>query len=232
MKKSIAVLIAFLMLLLASCTPSESAAERVAGKAMPSILEIRVEFQASGSNASGIILDREGYVVTNAHVVATTIGRRSYVANSVKGKFYDKLDTYDMEIVAYDLDKDLAILRLVGASDFTPIRTSTDGLSYGQRVYAIGNGEGYGLGITEGIISAPKRTLNNELNGYIAEYVQTDAAVSSGMSGGALLDCRGYAVGLMTFKVRDQYATVEGMNFAIPTWRFMEYYKEVREQAA
>ncbi|MEO1611683.1 MAG: trypsin-like peptidase domain-containing protein [Pseudomonadota bacterium] len=163
------------------------------------------------SLGSGVILTSDGYVVTNNHVVGG--------ADEVRVVLTDKRE-FDAEIVFTDEPSDLAVLKLQGASDLPILDLrDSDSLEVGDLVLAIGNPFGVGQTVTSGIISALARTGGAQrtrqgrgLGGY---FIQTDAAVNPGNSGGALVDMSGKLVGVNTAIVSRSGGS-NGIGFAIP----------------
>jgi putative serine protease PepD len=171
----------------------------------------RGRFTQSGAGAgTGVVIDSEGHILTNAHVVegATSI------TITVNGETTARSAT----LVASDVAHDIAVLKVADSSDLVPapFGSSAD-LVVGDDVLAIGNAlalEG-GMSVTQGIVSALDRTLETE-TGTLTGLVQTDAAISSGNSGGALVNAAGEVVGINT-AVATGYGSVTASNigFAI-----------------
>lgn len=165
-----------------------------------------------GENASvgtGIIMTSDGYIVTNAHVISG--GRSCWIA-------LDTGYTYDAELVGYDEDQDLAVLKAVDAEDLpTAEFGDSDQCRVGDTVYAIGNPLGVELRgtLTDGIVSAINRDV--QVDGRTMTLVQTNAALNSGNSGGPLINACGQVVGINTIKMSSDYSNVEGLGFAIPS---------------
>ncbi len=175
------------------------------------------EVSASGS---GIILSSDGYIVTNAHVICDTESEyKMGKADSVKVIMGENHDVeYDAQIVGYDIQTDLAVLK-IDAEGLTPAEFgSSDDLKVGELVVAIGNPLGFELyGTTTcGIVSAKNRTV--QLEDRTMTLIQTDAAINAGNSGGMLLNSYGQVVGINSMKMSASYgeASVEGLGFAIP----------------
>ena len=172
-----------------------------------------------GENASvgtGIIMTSDGYIVTNAHVISG--GRSCWIA-------LDTGYTYDAELVGYDEDQDLAVLKAVDAEDLpTAEFGDSDQCRVGDTVYAIGNPLGVELRgtLTEGIISAINR--NVQMEGRVMTLIQTTAALNNGNSGGPLINEYGQVIGVNTLKMSGsgnaEEATVEGLGFALPSSSF------------
>jgi putative serine protease PepD len=164
----------------------------------------------SGQGAgTGIVLEN-GYILTNAHVVAN--------ATSITVTPGGDGTARDAELVGVDTANDVAVLKVADTSGLTPAKLGdSDAAAVGDQVVAIGNAlalEG-GLTVTEGIVSATGRTIDDE-TGTLTNLIQTDAAISSGNSGGALVDAAGEVIGMNT-AVATSSASVAASNigFAI-----------------
>ena len=165
---------------------------------------------------TGIVLTEDGYIITNAHVVYTD-EYNAGEAKDVSVLFSDKKE-YDAKIIAYDIETDLAVLK-IDENGFTPATFgNSDELRVGELVIAVGNPLGFELfgSVTSGIVSALNREISiNEKN---MTLIQTDAAINQGNSGGPLLNSCGQVIGINSAKMSSSYgsATVEGLGFAIP----------------
>lgn len=165
---------------------------------------------------TGIVMTEDGYIVTNAHVVYTD-EYNAGEAKEVSVLFSDEKE-YDAKIIAFDVETDLAVLK-IDASGFTPATFgNSDELRVGEIVIAVGNPLGFELfgSVTSGIVSALNRQISiNEKN---MTLIQTDAAINSGNSGGPLLNSCGQVIGINSAKMSSSYGTasVEGLGFAIP----------------
>ncbi|MDE5854428.1 MAG: trypsin-like peptidase domain-containing protein [Ruminococcus sp.] len=165
---------------------------------------------------TGIVLTEDGYIITNAHVVYTE-EYNAGEAKDVSVLFSDKKE-YDAKIIAYDIETDLAVLK-IDENGFTPATFgNSDELRVGELVIAVGNPLGFELfgSVTSGIVSALNREISiNEKN---MTLIQTDAAINQGNSGGPLLNSCGQVIGINSAKMSSSYgsATVEGLGFAIP----------------
>jgi serine protease DegS len=157
------------------------------------------------SLGSGVIVDAMGTIVTNQHVIAG--------ADSIRVQLADGRIA-DATIVGQDPDTDLAILDLeIGNLPIMPLGRS-DTLRVGDIVLAIGNPYGVGQTVTQGIVSATGR---GQLGlATFENFIQTDAAINLGNSGGALIDAHGDLVGINTAVLNRAYGGPEGIGFAIP----------------
>ncbi len=149
------------------------------------------------SSGTGFIVNENGYVVTNAHVVLD--------ARKIAVLTYDR-KIIPAELIGQDKLRDLALLKIEGEHHALKLEDS-DNLEVGRKVIAIGNPLGLSFTVTQGIISALDRTGPNGL----AEYVQTDVSLNPGNSGGPLIDIQGKVVGINNFKV----GNAEGLGFAL-----------------
>ena len=154
------------------------------------------------SLGSGVIFTPDGYVLTNNHVIAG--------ADDIQVMLYDGRVAH-ARVVGSDNDTDLAVLK-VDAGRLPSISTSADLPQVGDVVLAIGNPFGIGQTVTMGIVSAIGRQL--ALSPY-EDFIQTDAAINSGNSGGALVNARGQLVGINTAML-ERGVGAEGIGFAIP----------------
>jgi Do/DeqQ family serine protease len=161
--------------------------------------------RAKQSVGSGVILAKEGLVVTNNHVIEGM--------NEIRVALADRRE-FEATIVLRDPKTDLAVLKLKGAADFPFLDLgNSDDLEVGDLVLAIGNPFGVGQTVTQGIISAVARTQVG-----ISDYqffLQTDAAINPGNSGGALVDMAGRVMGINT-AIFSRSGGSHGIGFAIP----------------
>jgi len=164
----------------------------------------RVKRYKATSVGSGFVIHEDGYVVTNAHVVAKTAERKVI--------FSDERE-YDAQIVAIDTERDMAILKIEGNKPFKtlPFGRSND-LMIGETVVAIGNPLSYQHSVTVGVISALDRDLDVSDQVVFKGLIQTDTSINPGNSGGPLLNVWGELIGVNT-AIR---ADAQNIGFAIP----------------
>lgn len=167
---------------------------------------------------TGIIMSKDGYIVTNAHVIYDD--EYGYgEASSVQIQMSDEETTYDARIVAYDKEADIAVLK-IDADNLTPAEFGdSSSCEVGETVVAIGNPLGlqFQNTVTCGIISALDRKVT--INDNTMTLIQTDTAINNGNSGGPLINSSGQVIGINSAKMSSTYsgeATVEGIGFAIP----------------
>ena len=173
---------------------------------------------APPSAGSGVIISRDGVVVTNAHV----LGSRPETVTVILADRRERR----AEIVGVDPYTDLAVLR-IDAQDLTPITWGDSSrLRVAEWVMAIGNPYQLGETVTLGIVSAVGRT--NAALSPIADYIQTDAAINPGNSGGALVNRRGELVGINTW-IFTETGGYQGIGFAVPSNTVREVTQQLQE---
>jgi len=151
------------------------------------------------AQGSGFIISNDGYIITNAHVLA--------------GGTYVKVLTYEAntwrtaELIGHNIEMDIALLKISGSNYKFLEFENSDNLKVGEKVIALGNPLGLAFSVSEGIISGLKRTGPNEINAYI----QIDTPLNRGNSGGPLVNKAGKVVGVNNFKI----AGSENVGFAL-----------------
>ncbi len=167
---------------------------------------------------SGFIISQDGYILTNAHVIAD--------ADDVTVRLADAKREFKAKVVGADLRTDVALLKVdaTGLSAITP--GSSEKLKVGEWVAAIGSPFGFANTITAGIVSAKGRTLPDE---SFVPFIQTDVAVNPGNSGGPLLNLRGEVVGINSL-IYSQTGGYMGLSFAIPIEVAMDVARQLQTQ--
>ena len=159
------------------------------------------------SEGSGIIATSDGYIITNAHVVADATSLKVILSDGKK---------YEAKLIGSDSVTDLALIKIEATGLPAAEFGSSDDLQVADTVMAIGNPGGleFNSSVTIGYVSALNREITNSETGYTMECIQTDAAINPGNSGGALVNTYGQVVGINSSKI---VATgYEGLGFAIP----------------
>ena len=200
----------------------------VAEKVTPSIVQVytlkmndSAQLMLSGTG-SGIILSEDGYIVTNAHVVQGDAFKVMLDPEDKEG--------IDAELIGSDAKTDLAVLK-ISAKNLTPaVLGNSDETFVGENVIAIGNPAGLTNTVTKGIVSAIGRKVRAEQSSFRMECIQTDAAISPGNSGGALVNMYGQVIGITSSKYASLYASAyEGLGFAISINQAVPIVKELIE---
>ena len=166
--------------------------------AINSVVTIRTD----SSQGTGFIISKDGYLVTNAHVLADESGN---LATGIKAITSEQI-TLNAEFIGFDGILDIALLKISGNYEELVLGNS-DKVQVGEKVIAIGNPLGLQFSVSQGIISAVHRI---GING-IEAYIQTDAALNPGNSGGPLINTQGKVIGINNFKIQSG----ESLGFAL-----------------
>lgn len=177
-----------------------------------------------GSVGTGVIFSSDGYILTNCHVIAGCRSCSVLITGS-----YGVDAEYDARVVGYDVEMDLAVLKVEGQDLPAAEFGISDDLRVGDPAYAIGNPLGIELRntMTSGSISAINRDV--DVDGVTMTLIQTDAALNSGNSGGPLINQYGQVIGINTIKMMSEYDTIEGLGFAIPSSLALRWVNELIE---
>jgi S1-C subfamily serine protease len=209
-----------LQLKVADAQPAYDAEEQnniaVYKRVLPSVVNItstQVQFDffygpvPQQGQGSGFILDKQGLILTNNHVVGEG-------GAQLEVQLYDK-HKYKAQVLTVDKQHDLALLK-INAPNLQPVElANSNNLQVGQKVFAIGNPFGLAGTMTRGIISA-MRSVRGPNNSAIDNAIQTDAAINPGNSGGPLLNSRGQVIGINTLIATNNVDQSAGVGFAIP----------------
>jgi serine protease Do len=218
---------------------SLEATARVAG---PAVVQIFATSYAAGdglvprpadlvttqrASGSGVIVDPSGYIVTNAHVVRGAQQVRVELPSGTVGQsiLAPRRRTVEAQIVGIDLETDLAVIKVAGSALPALPFGDSDELRAGQLVLAVGSPLGLENTVSLGIVSSVARQLAPESP---MVYVQTDASINPGSSGGPLVDLRGRIVGINTLNVSQRGAN-EGLGFAAPSNIARTVYEQIRK---
>ena len=206
-----------------------------ANKILPSIVGIEVTYNVTQNSmfsifgfgpgeststatasGSGIIISEDGYILTNNHVVASSSSTYYNISDATSIKVTlstGSNQTYDATIVGKDSQTDLAVLKIDAKGLTAAEFADSDSIKIGEFTMAVGNPLALGTTITCGVVSAINREVDDD-EGNKFKCIQTDAAINSGNSGGALVNSKGQVIGVNTLKVAS--TGVEGIGFAIP----------------
>lgn len=198
----------------------------VAAKIQPSVVGIRVEYnvnslfsrQPSSATAegSGVIISEDGYILTNNHIINSSSNSSYYQiseATKISVYLYGDETAYEAKVVGTDSETDLAVIKIEKSGLTAATLGDSDSVKVGEFAMAAGNPLGMQNSITCGVISAVKREVTDS-DGKKYTLLQTDAAINSGNSGGALVNSKGEVIGINTLKLSG--TGIEGMGFAIP----------------
>lgn len=221
-----------------------------ANKILPSIVGIKVEYTVNNSmlsmfsnqtsatataTGSGIIISEDGYILTNNHVISSESENSYYQiseASKITVTLFNDTTEYNATIVGKDEETDLAVIKIDKTGLPKAEFADSDSIKVGEFAMAVGNPMGMDSTVTCGIISAVNREVTDN-SGKTYTLIQTDAAINSGNSGGALVNSEGKVIGINTLKIQGE--GIEGLGFAIPinsttdiTSQLIEYSKVKR----
>ena len=199
----------------------------VAQKVLPSVVGIKVEYSVSSvfyrkqstatgsAEGSGIIISEDGYILTNNHIINSSSNSSFYEiskANKIIVSLYNDETEYEATIIGTDEQTDLAVIKIDKTGLTSATLGNSDTIQVGEFAMAIGNPLGMQSSVSSGMISAVNRKVTSDNKSYT--LIQTDTAINSGNSGGALVNSKGEVIGINTLKMSG--SGIEGMGFAIP----------------
>jgi S1-C subfamily serine protease len=209
-------------------TPSFDAA-RVYREAAPGVVTIRSVFEEGAAEGSGFVLDEEGEIVTNAHVVTDESTGERKPAENVYIEFPDR-NVVAAQIVGFDPFVDVALLKIAPAGlPLHPLELGDDAdLRVGQPVAAIGSPFGEQQSLSTGVVSATDRSVKSLTQFEIFGAIQTDASINPGNSGGPLLDAGARVVGINQ-QIETNSGANDGVGFAVPVSAIKRSVAQLRE---
>lgn len=202
-----------------------------ANKVLPSIVGIKIEYTVNTTSifgrggtttatasGSGIIISEDGYILTNNHVVSSSSSESSSYyqiseATKISVTLFDDETEYEAKIVGQDEQTDLAVIKVEKTGLTKAEFADSDDVKVGEFAMAVGNPVNMTSTVTTGIVSAVNRKITDS-DGKTYTCIQTDAAINSGNSGGALVNSEGNVIGINTLKLSG--TGIEGIGFAIP----------------
>lgn len=196
------------------------ASRMVAKKVGPSVVNIyKPGINGETGQGSGVIMDTEGYILTNNHVVEKAA---ALIVQIEDGR------EFQASIVGYDHAMDLAVLKIEANNLIAAEWGDSESLELGDMVWALGSPFGLSRSVTFGIVSAKRRNSSSGVrtNSAYQEYLQTDVAVNRGNSGGPLVNLEGRVVGINTAILGPHY---QGVSFAIPSQLARDIYDQLRD---
>ena len=167
---------------------------------------------------SGVVVDRNGYILTNNHVVEHS--------TRLKVKFTNDTTEYPAKLIGTDPITDLAVIK-IDKTGLTPAKIgNSDAVQVGDWAIAIGSPFGFQATVTAGIVSAKQRSLEGDANSPFQRFIQTDAAINPGNSGGPLLNINGEVIGINTM-IASRSGGYQGIGFAMPINTAAKVYNEI-----
>lgn len=202
-----------------------------ANKILPSIVGIKIEYTINATSffgrtgtstatasGSGIIISDDGYILTNNHVVSSSSSESSSYyqiseATKISVTLFNDETEYEAKIIGKDEQTDLAVIKIEKTGLTKAEFADSDNVKVGEFAMAVGNPVNMTSTVTTGIVSAVNRKITDS-DGKTYKCIQTDAAINSGNSGGALVNSEGKVIGINTLKLSG--TGIEGIGFAIP----------------
>ena len=202
-----------------------------ANKILPSIVGIKIEYNINATSffgrtgtstatasGSGIIISDDGYILTNNHVVSSSSSESSSYyqiseATKISVTLFNDETEYEAKIIGKDEQTDLAVIKIEKTGLTKAEFADSDNVKVGEFAMAVGNPVNMTSTVTTGIVSAVNRKITDS-DGKTYKCIQTDAAINSGNSGGALVNSEGKVIGINTLKLSG--TGIEGIGFAIP----------------
>jgi S1-C subfamily serine protease len=204
-------------------------ATRIYEEAAPGVVTIRSVFDAGAAEGSGFVLDGNGEIVTNAHVVTDESSGDREPAKQVYVEFPDR-NVVPAEIVGFDPFVDVALLKIApDGFDLHPLELGNDReLRVGQPVAAIGSPFGEQQSLSVGVVSATDRAVKSLTQFEISGAIQTDASINPGNSGGPLLDAAARVIGINQ-QIETNSGANDGVGFAVPVSAIKHSVAQLRE---
>jgi S1-C subfamily serine protease len=204
-------------------------AAQVYAEAAPGVVTIRSVFSSGAAEGSGFVLNEDGEIVTNAHVVTDESSGERERAEEVYVEFPDH-NVVPAEIVGFDPFVDVALLKIApNGFELHPLELGDDRkLRVGQPVAAIGSPFGEQQSLSVGVVSATDRAVRSLTDFEIAGAIQTDASINPGNSGGPLLDAAARVVGINQ-QIETSSGANDGVGFAVPVSSIKRSVAQLRE---
>lgn len=221
---SITIIIAITAIVLSSVVlinknNSKKIAQSIFTDCIDNVVELKAETDEIGESfGTAILISKEGTFITNAHIITYNSLGTTILFDKLNIRFAHEEEYRNVECIKYDTEKDLAVLKLSNAEieELIPIKLGdSEAIHSGDTIYAVGNSSNYGIGISAGIISVP--LVNITLDEIARSVIQADITITSGNSGGALVNENGELIGITTFRVKDFNGNVVyGIAYSIP----------------
>lgn len=189
----------------------------VANKCLKTVVEIYVQTPSGSGAGSGVIYDPNGYIVTNYHVADET-------CTAITVVLYDG-SQYQAQYIYGDELSDIAVIKIEKTDCEYAVFGDSDQMTYGDMVLAIGNPQGLGLSVTDGIISRPGESVT--IGNSTMTLLRTSAAVNSGNSGGGLFNLEGELIGIVNAKI--SASSVDNIGYAIPSTTVVKCINDLKD---
>ena len=189
----------------------------VANECLKTVVEIYVQSPSGNGAGSGVIYDPNGYIVTNYHVADET-------CTAITVVLYDE-SQYEAKYIYGDELSDISVIKIEKTNCDYAVFGNSDQMTYGDMVLAIGNPQGLGLSVTDGIISRPGESVT--MGNSTMTLLRTSAAVNSGNSGGGLFNLNGELIGIVNAKI--SASSVDNIGYAIPSTTVVKCINDLKD---
>ena len=194
-------------------TPKE-----IFNKNIYSIVEVKSDTDEFQSYGTAVVISNQGELITNFHVVSYTQNSEKHIHETILIRLSIQESYTEAEVTKFDEYNDLAVIKIIDSeqySEFKPIKLgNSDNLSVGDICYAIGNAGNLSISMSQGIIGSP--TIKLVIDSEEKTYIQSDISITSGSSGGALVDEYGRLIGITTLRLKDNTgAVIYGYGYSI-----------------
>ncbi|HTB13934.1 MAG TPA: Do family serine endopeptidase [Bryobacteraceae bacterium] len=202
--------------------PSTDLFRRFFGNQSPGLIVPPQDSSKHEQSGTGFVVDKNGYVVTNKHVVSDENGNP---VDHIKVKVHGEDAEYRAKLIGFDRETDVAVLKIDAHRPLQPVTiANSEAVQVGDWAVAIGSPFGLQETVTAGIVSALNRA--NIGDGQFQRFIQTDAAINPGNSGGPLLNIRGEVIGINTM-IATRSGAYEGIGFALPVNMMVRVYNDI-----
>lgn len=210
--RKILINIIFFMFLLCSCNNKNIDYYK---DNVNSVVELKCEYGDNDSYGTAVCVNKDGYLVTNAHVVTFVKAGEIITFDTYKIRYSYEEEYINVSLITYDQELDLALLK-TDDSNYVPISFGKiEEIKIGDIAYSLGNSQNQGLSLAKGIIS--KARVDIILSERTATVIASDAYIAEGNSGGALINEKNQLIGITSFRLKDDFGnTIYGMGYSIP----------------
>lgn len=222
-KNILLIIFLSIIFLVSNFTLSNSLSPIIMKLSMEEVIEIRVTLNNNQYiYGTGFFIDDKGQILTNKHVIWDFSESSNYT--NISGRMYEQDDFIELDYVGVSEEYDLALLKVPDDfKDYSVAKFSTKEVTFGDKIYSVGNTFGYGLSLLIGNVSAPSRLVENNDNTEILA-IQMNIDIEVGNSGGPVYNKYGRVIGISTFRILDDSGSImQGMNFALPTSIIQEF---------
>jgi serine protease Do len=200
--------------------------KKIFNKNIQSIVELKSTTNEIESFGTAVVISNQGELITNFHVISYIQNSENHIHETILIRLSTQENYTEAIVTKFDEYNDLAVIKIIDSeqySGFKPIELgNSDNLSIGDICYAIGNAGNLSISMSRGIIGSPSIKL--VVDGEEKTYIQSDISITSGSSGGALVDEWGRLIGITTLRLKDNTgAVIYGYGYSIPVNQMKQF---------